>query len=70
LELGDIAISPDIWLTAGLVRGVGNVVMSTEILKNPIFQFVVLVVLSAGARSVFGKNPSLRLMPTSSSLHS
>ncbi|RDJ03865.1 cyclic nucleotide-binding domain-containing protein [Rhizobium grahamii] len=36
--------------------------MSTEILKNPIFQFVVLVVLSAAARMVFGKNPSLRLV--------
>ncbi|QFY63814.1 mechanosensitive ion channel (plasmid) [Rhizobium grahamii] len=36
--------------------------MSSEILGNPIFQFVSLVVLSAVARLIFGRNPTLRLI--------
>ncbi len=36
--------------------------MSPDILGNPVFQFVSLVILSGAARLIFGKNPTLRLI--------
>lgn len=36
--------------------------MSSQMLENPLFQFVILVLLSAVARFIFGRNPTFRLV--------